>query len=444
MISGRSHLYFFSSFSSLRGLVMNTKTDLRRAFGRVESRCGDCRRANGRKRRGITLIEVLVVIGIIGILVALFLPAVRTSREGARRSQCICNLKQLALAIQNHHDTRTSFPMASTSPLVPDAGIQKYGAVGAAPEAAELATNGTAGQQDDGYSWIAQCLPFMEENELYGKMTAAQDKPVVRYGKLADAAFAPSSNRKLEATATDASPYFWSAKISTFVCPSFPGEDQVDSFGDIPKSKVATGNYVALAATHYRSNPSNHLESLFPVGEVRNAGGHDCTNVRYCGNGGMPFPGVRDGRIQKVGLSVRNFRNGTSKVPVIVESREETLTSWYSGLASYVVAAMPPPNGSDPVGVEVAPGQFAWKCNDTTKCDIALNKGDPKSINPGKYYQPVSPHGGGPRVWGPSSRHPGVVMHGYADGHVEAINDNIDKNVYLQLVQRNANEVVSQ
>ena len=85
----------------------------------------------------------------------------------------------------------------------------------------------------------------MEENTLYEKMTAAQDKPVVRYGNLADAAFAPSSNLNLEATGSGSSPYFWSTKISTFVCPSFPGEDEVDSFGDIPKSKVATGNYVS-------------------------------------------------------------------------------------------------------------------------------------------------------------------------------------------------------
>ena len=394
------------------------------------------------RRQAITLVEVLVVIGIIGVLLALFFPSVRTAREAARRNSCICNLKQLSLALQNYHDTRRSFPLASTSPLVPDNGIQQYGAVGTASPSAESPTNWTAGQQGDGYSWVVQLLPYMEENSLYDKVTAAQLQPAARYGNFADAAFAPSSNLNLQATATVASPFFWSTKLSTLVCPSFPGEDEVESFASIPKSKVATGNYVALAATHYRSTPSNHLESLFPHGQASNASGHDCTNVPYCGNGGLPFPGIQDGKVLKVGLQIQDFRRGTSKLAVITESREERLNSWYSGLASYVVAALPPPNGGGPVAVEVKPGRFNWRCDKTTNCDAALNKGDRKASDTAKFYQPTSPHGGGPRNWGPSSLHPGVVMHGYVDGHTEGINDNIDKDVYLQMVQRDAEVVL--
>jgi prepilin-type N-terminal cleavage/methylation domain-containing protein/prepilin-type processing-associated H-X9-DG protein len=54
-------------------------------------------------RRAFTLIELLVVIAIIAVLIALLLPAVQAAREAARRAQCISNMKQLGLAINNYH-----------------------------------------------------------------------------------------------------------------------------------------------------------------------------------------------------------------------------------------------------------------------------------------------------------------------------------------------------
>ncbi len=62
------------------------------------------------KRSAFTLIELLVVIAIIAILIALLLPAVQQAREAARRSQCKNNLKQVALAMHNYHDTHNVFP----------------------------------------------------------------------------------------------------------------------------------------------------------------------------------------------------------------------------------------------------------------------------------------------------------------------------------------------
>ena len=115
-------------------------------------------------RPAFTVVELLVVIAVIGTLVSLLLPAVQAAREASRRMACSNNVKQLALALHNYHDSYKVFPPMDVMPF-------QDGQKGRPRNPARLDCEpGSSQWNSEPGNWEILLLPFVEEGPMYDRL----------------------------------------------------------------------------------------------------------------------------------------------------------------------------------------------------------------------------------------------------------------------------------
>lgn len=228
------------------------------------------RPTSSRHGLGFTLVELLVVIAIIGILIALLLPAVQSAREAARRAQCLNNMKQIGLALQNYHSLWDSFPQNRNNG-------KSYAQQG-------QTCAGAGYWVGSGLSWRVIILPFIEEQALYDQV----DLDSWWYCPGLPGNKPPGRNRHIQINV-----------VPSFLCPSDTTE--VIRPDPVHGGEAAGSNYAAMvSATVYDTAARMKLTLAngrsFAAGEI-----------------------TRDGGLPEIYVSTKDFLDGTSNTVQTVE-----------------------------------------------------------------------------------------------------------------------------
>jgi len=334
-----------------------------------------------RRHQGFTLVELLVVIAIIGILAGLLLPAIQQAREAARRMSCSSNVRQVALALQNYHDSYKKFPMSVI-----------WGA-GPVPPA------GGAYTLPYHHTWLTAILPNLEQAPLYSTV-----------------------NYRLPAAGQP----FVTTVLPTLKCPSDATYEAVQSSFNLPQGAVTS----RLGLTNYSGSEGFHW---WPTADLNQGwvNANDPTLSLILGPGdysGMFAPTRTNG--------LKNITDGTSNTMII----GETDSTGFGGGAFWSSGTGVRRRAPEQVFRAAFLGVNGPSGYSSAENGITVRRFDGA---PSSSFSSFSPYVVPPMyicAWGinaewpgASSFHIGGMNAGYGDGSVSFVTANIDNRVYIAL-----------
>lgn len=343
------------------------------------------RRPPAARTVGFTLVELLVVIAIIGVLVALLLPAVQAAREAARRSSCLNNSKNLALACLNYESSKSELPYG-----------RKYDVW-------------------DTYTWTQLIMPYIEQQATYNLYWTLPKSTYVAPAPPAAGPNGPSGNdeRMRQARHTP---------IPMFYCPSdtgVPSNNELDSpeWGHIRGSyrgSVGSGDMYGTRFDLLEGPvPPNALLGAFGVREIAAP---------------LLTPGAR----------LAEISDGTANTVLISEGLAPTVPHWggplggliYGNMGGSLFSTYLTPNSSE---ADRPIGPCPQDQQDTTYAAPCLSFGG----------HPGSTGRGGRAHTAARSFHPGGVSVSMVDGSVQFVSDGIDQLTWRYLGTRDRGDLGS-
>jgi prepilin-type N-terminal cleavage/methylation domain-containing protein/prepilin-type processing-associated H-X9-DG protein len=337
---------------------------------------------SSRRRFGFTLVELLVVITIIGMLVALLLPAVQAVRRNARQTQCLNNVKQLALAMVEYESAKGQYPGYAQ---FLKRGRNDYVVVG--PQTAEgFVTVDTAFdvaaadlKNIDAVTWATMLLPRMERQDYWDQLTdpsVPSGQPVIR-------------------------------PIEVFVCPE---DTDVTSQANVAGLTyvVNTGAWDLDRSKFLGDLPANGV--FFNVAQFQS---------EYPSTGKkapvMRMSGIRDGAGTTLMLSENIHKEYNWATPPL---------TWLSSTFSLSSSA-------GRIALEQQLG-MVWVVNTNPQPGTAVDSQERINYTDATSFDPRSPN-----FARPASGHGNGVNVAYCDGHSGFLREDIDYIVYQQLLTPN-------